>query len=98
MATKAVVLHQNFQSPWTFLLNTDHPAGCRCHDGRTSRCRQIDTVMVGAGMGMVRKHTRTERRGDARGSDGRHKHRFGLWLGIGCGYCQDQAEHRSGDA
>ena len=37
-ANEAIVLHQDFEAPWTLLLDTDHLARRRCHDRRTRRC------------------------------------------------------------
>jgi hypothetical protein len=79
---EAFVLHQDFESAWTLSLDTDHSAGRSRHDRRARWCCQIDAIMVRARLGMVRKHARTKRRGDARGTEGWHKHRFGLGVRV----------------
>jgi hypothetical protein len=58
---EAIVLYQDFKTAWALLLNTDHLAGRRRHDRPPRRCRQIDAMMVGARLGMVGQHARTER-------------------------------------
>lgn len=53
-ANEAVVLNQHFEATWTLVLETDHCAGCGCHYRCAHRCRQIDSIVVGAGPRLVR--------------------------------------------
>jgi hypothetical protein len=94
---EAIVLHQDFKSPWTLLLDADHLAGRRCHDRRARWCPQIDAMMVGARLGMVGKQARAERRRDARGTDGWHEDRLGLRVRVCATYARNQGENRSCD-
>ena len=38
-ADEAMVLHQDFESAWTLLLDADHFARRRCYDSPARRCR-----------------------------------------------------------
>lgn len=53
-ANEAVVLNQHFEAAWTFVLETDHRAGSGCYDRCAHRCRQIDAIVVGASLRLVR--------------------------------------------
>jgi hypothetical protein len=91
---EAVVLDQDFESTWTLLLGygstcwaqlprSPHPAvpADRRHDGRCPP-------------GVVREHARTERRGDARGTDRWHQHQLGLRVRACAGRSKTRRENR----
>ncbi len=53
-ANEAVVLNQHFQATRPLVLETDHRAGCGSHYRCAHWCRQIDSIVVGAGLRLVR--------------------------------------------
>jgi len=59
-AQKAVMLDQHFETTRTLVLNADHRARGGCQNRCTVRCRQINPVVVGAGLRLVWQHTRAE--------------------------------------
>ncbi len=72
---ETTVLRQDFKSPWTlFWVRITLPGAAATTDAPRHR-RQIDAMMVRAGLGMVRQRARTERRGVAAGLTGRHLRR-----------------------
>ena len=53
-ANEAVVLNQHFEPAWTLVLKADHRAGCGSYHRCAHWCGQIDSIVVGAGLRLVR--------------------------------------------